>query len=257
MNHQDNRKFLAENMAQLGNHVMRSAESQSWYLHGFDKEGRRTSFCAYSITWAKPGVLTLSGDLGELTLTHVHAMPTLDEALKWLSGSDYDYHLGKSGVAREFDPHQTMDMWLRLLNEYAVPSFKHWRDEMRSYRASLMDDPDPTGEHKPKQSDWWERDKEEWSGWRKLATHFHYSETDVLTQEGRWHIKDELRSVLESGIHGYSDLAWTLFDDPPACTEWPRQRIMQMAAIYRWADLMRENMPAKMVDGDLYASAVT
>lgn len=116
---------------ELGQFVMRDGNVRSFHFHGhytdrkvskpivvapypFGKVVAPIEYAAFAynsnynftLTWT-PGKLHLSGDIGELTLTHYHAMPTLDEAIKWARSSDFDYLLGKSDKRKTFDPEGT------------------------------------------------------------------------------------------------------------------------------------------------------
>src|SRR5262249_39254550 len=62
----------------------------------------------FRVTWA-PGNLFLSGDLGEETWTHYHAMPELWAAIFWFGGSSYDYLVGKCTAEQVFDRDRTVE----------------------------------------------------------------------------------------------------------------------------------------------------
>lgn len=82
-----------------------------------------TSLESFVVTWT-PGHLHVGGDLGNLTLTHFHAMKTLEDAVKWVADADYGYLIGKSGLQRsEFNAEGT----LKLLSEIGD---SHINDEM-------------------------------------------------------------------------------------------------------------------------------
>lgn len=72
-------------------HEMRDRPSRSFWF----SEPGKGSIYAFALTWS-PGTLALSGDLGELVLTHYQAMPTLESAVAWAARADADYLLGKS-----------------------------------------------------------------------------------------------------------------------------------------------------------------
>lgn len=75
----------------IARHEMRDRPSRSFWF----SEPGKGSIYAFALTWS-PGTLALSGDIGELVLTHYHAMPTLEEAVAWAGRADADYLLGKS-----------------------------------------------------------------------------------------------------------------------------------------------------------------
>ena len=64
-------------------------------------EMSRTGAYSFGLTWW-PGYLLLTGDLGELTLCHYHALPTF-AGISWALGVDHDYLMSKTGVRREYD----------------------------------------------------------------------------------------------------------------------------------------------------------
>jgi hypothetical protein len=66
---------------------------------------KKSSFYSFTLTWA-PGVLTVSGDIGEIVITHGDLM-SFDEGIKWAAASDYDYLMGKSNLKKEYDPDKT------------------------------------------------------------------------------------------------------------------------------------------------------
>lgn len=75
----------------IARHTMTDRPSRSFR---FSEPGKGSVY-AFALTWS-PGTLALSGDMGELVLTHYHAMPTLEEAVAWAARADADYLLGKS-----------------------------------------------------------------------------------------------------------------------------------------------------------------
>ena len=71
---------------------------------------------AFSITW-RPGSLFLAGDLGEMTISHYHAMPNFDATIGWLCGADFEYLMGKSNKRPRYDAEESAKFILRSLNE--------------------------------------------------------------------------------------------------------------------------------------------
>jgi hypothetical protein len=93
-------------------HKLTRQRGYSWRMG----EPRRGTY-SFRITWG-PGILTVSGDLGELT---IHGLNTLWEgpwdAARFLVGCDYDYLMGKTGQTREFDRDETVKHLIRLAEE--------------------------------------------------------------------------------------------------------------------------------------------
>lgn len=90
---------------------------------------------AFTLTWT-PGHMTIVGDLGELTVVHYGAMPTLNEACHWLLSPDYHYLLSKTKEQRQFDRDATIeDIWRCLTEEVAegqkayAEELAYWQDE--------------------------------------------------------------------------------------------------------------------------------
>lgn len=79
----------------------------------------RTSNYTHTLTWT-PGHLTITGDIGEITLTHYQAMQTFDAALDWASTSDVHYLLGKSDKRQVLQVEDTLDKLKRTISEEIV-----------------------------------------------------------------------------------------------------------------------------------------
>jgi transposase-like protein len=101
-------------------------------------DGRYSSHMAYAVTWT-PGTLVLSGDIDEFTVTHYHAMPTIEQTLDWLDGIHFDYLMGKSSAKKEYDADETLRTIIHFANEDAVPSLRALRDDMRAWRADTVE----------------------------------------------------------------------------------------------------------------------
>jgi hypothetical protein len=67
----------------------------------------RSSAYSFGLTW-RPGHIVLTGDLGELTLVHYHALPTFKD-ICWALSADHDYLMGKTNVRKEYDPEGTLE----------------------------------------------------------------------------------------------------------------------------------------------------
>ncbi|WP_141105041.1 hypothetical protein [Rhizobium sp. R339] len=87
---------------------------------------------AYTLTWT-PGHMTIVGDIGELTVVHYNAMPTLEAACNWLQSSDYDYLLSKTNVQREFQRGATIDDIWQTIAQEALPSIRAIDEECAAY----------------------------------------------------------------------------------------------------------------------------
>lgn len=75
-----------------------------------------TSAYSFTLTWT-PGHMTLAGDIGEMVLTHYHAMPTLEEAVRWIDTPDFDYLLEKSDKRRVYNRDETLKAFKAFVYE--------------------------------------------------------------------------------------------------------------------------------------------
>lgn len=87
-----------------------------------------TSAYAYTLTWT-PGHLTLVGDLGEMTIVHYHAMPTLEAACRWVLNSDFDYLMQKTNVQQVFDRSATCEYIWQVIMERTAEGLKYLKEE--------------------------------------------------------------------------------------------------------------------------------
>lgn len=132
----------------FANHVMVESPCKSYRFYGHATERSydpatqaemvrflRSSAYSFQITW-KPGSIFLSGDLGDITLTHGHSMNTFDEALDWVIGSEFDYLMGKSGVAQTYDAEATYLHLIEHANQRVINDLmgtKTWNVKKQKY----------------------------------------------------------------------------------------------------------------------------
>lgn len=90
----------------------------------------------FNITWV-PGTVSLSGDVGELSLVHYAALKDFRAGMEWIAGGAYDYLMGKAaGRHREYDREGTVDFLVELANGEIIDAIKNRRDELRCYRQA-------------------------------------------------------------------------------------------------------------------------
>lgn len=90
----------------------------------------------FNITWV-PGTVSLSGDVGELSLVHYAALKDFRTGMEWVAGGAYDYLMGKApGRHREYDREGTVDFLVELANSEIADAIKDRRDELRRYRQA-------------------------------------------------------------------------------------------------------------------------
>lgn len=87
-------------------------KSRAWYV------GKTKEWCyAFRVVWL-PGNLHFSGDLGELSLTHYHALPSWRAAVEWINQSDFHYLMEKSDAKEEFNQEKTAIEMVRMAEDY-------------------------------------------------------------------------------------------------------------------------------------------
>lgn len=237
--------------ARFAEHTPSERRSISWHMakRQRQEDGREVAsiFYAYSVTWT-PGTLVVAGDIGDLTVNHWHAMKTVEDAMWWLNGIHFDYFMSKTTQKQEFDADATVLDIITFANESAIESLKAKRDEWRDYRRSLVDDPDPSGEHAPeplkvrdggihprKLTRQWEV-PDGWRLWHRLQQEVaDWLEPDsIFTIEGRSRIKGELLSAVQDA-NDAADLCSRIgLDDYYGAYLWtPRQRAL-FEAVMAW-----------------------
>lgn len=135
----DHKQMIEMARKELANHVIKDSPVRAFRFHSHHVERFRdlgrtgegafstfnpvegakftpTSNWSFTLTWT-PGVLALSGDLGELTLTHYSAMRTFEAMLGWVRGADYSYLMEKSDKSRVFDAEGTVRTLVEMANE--------------------------------------------------------------------------------------------------------------------------------------------
>ncbi len=95
-----------------GHSRIQLSNSKSWLMQNPETQGYW-----FRVTWC-PGSLLLSGDVGEILLTHYHAMPTWEEAVEWVNNACHGYLMQKSNKEREFDEEETVKQIILMANEY-------------------------------------------------------------------------------------------------------------------------------------------
>jgi len=151
-NRADREAQIARWMQELEGHRVSERPSISWHLNAtreewaWAREGSREktvrkveryqSSYAYAVTWT-PGTLTLSGDLGEWTLTHWYATPSVAAAIRWVQGGDFYYLMSKSSAKEEYDPVATAAFIIEMANENTSP--RDLLREERRYRKAKLD----------------------------------------------------------------------------------------------------------------------
>lgn len=195
---------------------------------------------AFTLTWT-PGHMTIVGDLGELTVVHYHAMPTLEEACKWLDTPDFGYLLSKTNVKKEFDRDSTVASLWRLLTEEVDEHMKYFNEEKTAWEKS-----------KPK---WRKRDgmtkadfEQEMKWWKDDDPLISYGFSECKQPDGRyvrkalwsddeefgWKVPDGFWPLARAWKYLYDEMEH--FENDPNCllTEEGRQTVKD--ALEHWCD---------------------
>lgn len=241
-------QFRATN---LKDHRLAPAETKSWLV---SSHGQKGSYYWYTVTWSYPGVLTVSGDIGNITLTHYHAMDTWVAAADWIScNSDHHYLLSKSDHKQVYDPEQTLETILQWANE-EIPdrSDEDEDDEL----CCIFEKTSPYGAEIKSQdkanSDWYPgidrlrvTAPDGWKLWLKIlkAVSEHHKPNDIFTETGRQELTDLLREALETDHDSAADLTRRLdLDDYYGSYSWSNNSLKLIAALYHWAALVRDGV---------------
>lgn len=125
----DDKEILEESARYFEEHALYPSDSKTFL---FSASGGARTHRWFNLTWA-PGTLTLTGDVGEMTITHYNALAEFEEGIAWAANSDYDYLLGKAGVTPDVLHHErTIDYLLETASERAL-------EARRAQRAERLD----------------------------------------------------------------------------------------------------------------------
>lgn len=139
MRHREMRASAREARLRLQHHHGRERISRAWTLGRLYPDGTMEGNESYTVTWT-PGVLSLSGDLGDLTVTHYGAMGSLEGAVSWIGrNSDLGYLLSKSDAKEQYDPEHTLSYLREWASGDARPALVALRDQRREYRRAVAE----------------------------------------------------------------------------------------------------------------------
>lgn len=236
-------KFFNECVGRFKDHVIvREIETKAYH---FRKNGEHNY--SFDFVWT-PGTVNISGDCGEITIQHYSALASFESGMHWLARGGYDYLVGKvlnEQRQREYNANGTLRDLLFWANEEAVRAMKAYRDELREYRQTLDDDPDPEGEYKPNWLSVVHLEADSWSSiikkkydvpdgfemwfkmWEQASTEYYRIDEDpnmIFTAKGRRELKDWLEENI-SDEHCGAEISQSLglddyygsYDEPQRC----------------------------------------
>lgn len=125
----EQKKIRGWALKEIGGHLMSPGPSVSRRFRRADG-----SFAyAFTVTWV-PGTVSLSGDLGELSIVHYHALRTFRDGMEWMAGADYDYLMGKASPRDEvFDQEGSVRFVVEMANSYLRDALLERRSEIQEY----------------------------------------------------------------------------------------------------------------------------
>jgi hypothetical protein len=220
------------------------------------------------ITWT-PGLLHLGGDIGELTVTHHHALRDLWSGIAWIAGADFEYLMEKTDAERQFDRDATVAQIVAMANEEALPcaqQTKTFRLDTAfedAFAAAIAANHDDNAAEeiaqrgfgpylKPARKRILERihharnpfrdpaslDDAAYYRWERLADATNKPPEDAYSILGRKWIKRSIMHACDTP-HGAAELAHEAgFEDYYGCYSWPTRRRIQVQALKLWAQQM-------------------
>lgn len=231
---------------------------------------------AFTLTWT-PGQMVITGDCGDLTLTHYNAMGDFEEAISWALHSDFDYLLGKSNAQREYVQEETWKWYKDHLNEEvfdALLGSYDWREKKRNPKYSQRAELRAWRRSKPKwnkragqtkaefleELDWWKNDRPEdifripdcdvWNRWNQLrdVLSVYEEQCDVTKSEDRHQLLDEAETWFESEHDAYDFLYRKIgFDDPCVSQDYPWRDYYLIACIQHGCRMIQQQLNLKEV----------
>ncbi|MCR5943503.1 hypothetical protein FG152_22230 [Ochrobactrum sp. XJ1] len=283
----------------LGGHIIRdglvrSFRFNSLYTDKFSKLERKGDYpfashvrsesgkyannsnCAFTLTWT-PGKMVITGDCGELTLTHYQAMGDFEDAISWALHSDFDYLLGKSNQGREYDRDATWAWFKEYLNEEvldAVLGSRDWATKKRNPRFSQRKEIRDWQKSRPKwnkragqtkadfedEMRWWIDDRpphvfsdptcDAWEHWNQLRDAFSIYEEqyDVTKSKDRHLLLGEAETWFETE-HDACDFLYRKigFDDPCISHDYPWRSYYLIACIQHGCRMIQKQLNLKEV----------
>ena len=224
---------------------------------------------AFTLTWT-PGQIVITGDCGDLTLTHYHAMADFEEAISWALHSDFDYLLGKSNHGTEYIQEETWKQFKNYLNEPvfdALLGSVDWRTRKRDPKYSQRAEFRRWRKEKPNPADFthkvdydvdllsWKEDRPEdifrmptceaWERWNQLnnACAYFMGGLEVTKAADRYRLLCEAEQEFHSEESALNFLYGKMnFDDPYICHDYPRHSYYLIACIQHGCRMIQQHL---------------
>lgn len=158
------------------------------------------SMWAFSLTWT-PGSMILAGDLGEMQITHYHAlMGTALESFRWITECHPDYLLGKAGVQKVYDREATLESFESECRDDFTKAVKHYREHCRDVRPEDIKRKHQWAWLTPNFfEDYWDDAFRNFDVYREAFT-FEPREA-IKTSAGRARIRADIREFIQENDH--------------------------------------------------------
>ena len=150
-----------------GHVIQKEVPTKTWRVAGTDKHSYW-----YNVTWT-PGFVTISGDIGEMTVVHYHALNSMENAIGWVNGACFEYLMEKTGVEKKFDPEETVESLVYFADE----DQKYWDREREKDLRECIEATKSSGNWYSRSYDY-ERELEKMENsrlWKQLFDRYAYS----------------------------------------------------------------------------------
>lgn len=274
---EESEKDFVRDMAhkEFATHVMRGEETISRTFRRADGGSQYW----FRITWT-PGHLTLTGDVGDLTLCHYYALRSYEDGLAWALEADHDYLMSKTGVSQQYDPEATARFIVQHANEEPILALNGdrrragfprtgFRHDLQAWRRMRLDEREDISDDDPRVIRLWPDWKRRWDLyldltplddlyeipdcwnvwtriWRALRGEFHRPGLStegpefVIKAANRAKLKSQIKSLCESRDEAVGFCLRIGLDDYYGSEKWNAQTYWQIEAIKHGCGMMLE-----------------
>lgn len=216
-----------------GHAIQKEVPTKTWRVAGTDK-------CSYwyNVTWT-PGFLTVSGDIGEMTVVHYHALNSIDNSIGWVNGACFEYLMEKTDIEKKFDPEETVESLVYFADE----DQRYWDKEREKDLRECIEASKSSGSWYSRSYDY-ERELEKMEKsrlWKQIFDRFSYSYLFDFP-EPNYKRKDH-QSVLIKDMKGHTeitaqDIYELCIDDYYGTYNYDESCYWKYKALKTWAKLM-------------------